>query len=98
MHLWYFPPMLNSKLNCLLHGASKKRKVQNKLWRKVWRLAGGLFSLILAFFIPREALLITIGVITGIFVTWEIARFISPSVKQWSVSRLRIIIKREERL
>ncbi|MCK4387467.1 MAG: hypothetical protein KAW00_01730 [Dehalococcoidia bacterium] len=52
----------------------------------------------LALFIPTGLLLITIGAVTAIFVTWEIVRFTSPSVNQWILSHLRLILKREERL
>jgi len=96
MHRWYFPLMLNSKLNSLLRGASKKGKAQSKLWRRLWHLVGGSFFPVLAFFVPREALLITLGVITSVFVAWEIARFVSPGVNRWSSAHLRIILKREE--
>jgi hypothetical protein len=64
--------------------------------RKLWHVAGGLFLPLLAFFIPREALLITVGVVTGVFVAWEIARFVYPGVKRWTTSHLGIMLKREE--
>ena len=70
--------------------------MQSKPWRKLWHLLGGSFFPILALFIPGETLLITLGVITAIFATWEIVRFTSPSVNQWMVSHLGVILKREE--
>ena len=71
--------------------------MQSKPWRQLWHLLGGSFFPILALFIPRGTLLITLGAITAIFVTWEIVRFISPSVNRWMVSHLGVILKREER-
>jgi len=76
--------------------AGNSSKLPDKLWRRLWHLAGGLFFPIMAFFIPREALLITVGVITGIFVAWEVARFVSSRINRWSVSHLGMVLKREE--
>jgi dolichol kinase len=88
--------MLNSKLDSLFRRVSSEEKVLIKPWRKLWHVAGGLFLPLLAFFIPREALLITVGVVTGVFVAWEIARFVYPGVKRWTTSHLGIMLKREE--
>lgn len=71
--------------------------MQSKPWRQLWHLLGGSFFPILALFIPRGTLLITLGAITAIFVTWEIVRLISPSINRWMVSHLRVILKREEK-
>lgn len=71
--------------------------MQGKLWRRLWHLTGGSFFPILALFIPREILLITLGAMTAIFVTWEIVRFTSPSLNRWMVSHLGVILKTEER-
>jgi len=70
--------------------------MQIKPWRQLWHLLGGSFFPILAIFIPMDTLLITLGAITAIFITWETVRFISPSVNQWMVSHLGIILKKEE--
>ena len=72
--------------------------MQIKPWRQLWHLLGGSLFPILAIFIPMKTLLITLGAITAIFITLEIARFISPSVNQWLLSHLGIILKREERV
>ena len=96
MRRWYFPLMLNSKLNTLLRGANKRGKVRSKFWRRLWHLAGDLLFPILAFFIPKGVLLITIGAVTSVFIAWEIARFVSPSINQWTTAHLKIILKREE--
>ena len=71
--------------------------MQRKPWRQLWHLLGGSFFPILSLFIPLWTLLITIGAITAVFITWEIVRFTSPGVNQWIVSHLGIILKREER-
>ena len=68
--------------------------MQNKPWRRLWHLIGGSFFPILALFIPRGTLLITLGAMTAIFVTGEIVRFSSPSVNRWMVSHLGIILKK----
>jgi len=74
----------------------ERRNIQSKLWRRLWHLLGGSFFPILALFILRETLLITLGAITAIFVTWEIVRFASPRVNRWMVSHLSVILKGEE--
>ncbi|WP_353915144.1 diacylglycerol/polyprenol kinase family protein [Dehalococcoides mccartyi] len=89
--------MLNNKFARRLCETGNRVKVPSTLWRRLWHLVGGSFFPILAFFIQREGLLITIGVITGIFVAWEVARFVSSRINRWSVSHLRMILKREER-
>ena len=70
--------------------------MQGKPWRRLWHLVGGSFFPILALFIPKGILLITLGAMTGIFVAWEIVRFASPSVNRWMVSHLGVILKKEE--
>jgi len=70
--------------------------MQHKLWRRLWHLFGGSFFPILALFIPRGILLITLGVMTAIFVAWEIVRFTLPGVNRWMVSHLKVILKKEE--
>jgi len=95
MRRWYLPPVLNRKLNSLLREINNKR-VPTKLWRRLWHLAGGLFFPVLALFVSKEVLLITIGTITGVFVFWEVIRFIYPNVNRWTTSHLGTVLKREE--
>jgi len=71
--------------------------MQNKLWRRLWHLLGGSFFPILAFFVPKELLLITLGAITGVFIAWEIARLNNAKVNKWMTSHLGVISKEEER-
>lgn len=71
--------------------------MENKPWRVRWHLLGGLIFPALAIFIPIWVLNIIIGVITAIFVGWEITRFISHRVNNWMVKHLAAILKKEER-
>ena len=71
--------------------------MQSKLWRRLWHLVGGSLFPILALFIPKTALLISLGAATGVFVTWEIVRFNVPKVNEWMISHLKIVLKDEER-
>ncbi len=71
--------------------------MKTKPWRKLWHLLGGSFFPVLAFFVPKEALLITLGAMTGVFVVWEIARLNNASVNRWMASHLGVILKNEER-
>ena len=71
--------------------------MQTTLWRKLWHLIGGSFFPILAFFIPQNVLLITLGTATAIIVAWEIVRLASPGIGRWMLSYLRPVLKTEER-
>ena len=71
--------------------------MQSKPWRRLWHLIGGSFFPILALFVSKEVLLITLGAMAGIFVAWEIVRFASPRVNRWMVPHLGVILKGEER-
>jgi len=88
--------MMNSKANTMPLGINREGRMQSKLWRRLWHLLGGSFFPVLALFIPKAVLLITLGTMTAIFVVWEIVRFASPGVNLWTVSHLGVILKREE--
>jgi len=66
-------------------------------WRRLWHLIGGSAFPILALFVTRDILFILLGTVTAFLVAWEIVRFISPSVNQWTASHLRLILKRTDR-
>jgi len=80
----------------MLYQPAPMDSMQGKPWRGLWHLVGGSFFPILALFIPKGALLITLGAMTGIFVIWEIVRFAFPRVNRWTVSHLGVILKKEE--
>jgi len=77
-------------------GVVKKSNMKTKPWRKLWHLLGGSFFPVLAFFVPKEPLLIILGAMTGVFVVWEIARLNNAKVNKWMTSHLGIILKEEE--
>jgi len=62
----------------------------------LWHLVGGSFLPVFALFVPRGVLLTTAAFLAAVFVAWEITRFISPIVNQWSVSHLSAILKPEQ--
>ena len=95
MNRWSWSSVIDSKLSTPLR-INQEGSKQSKLWRRLWHLLGGSFFSILALFISRETLLITLGAMTAIFLTWEIVRFTSTSVNRWMVSHLRVMLKREE--
>jgi dolichol kinase len=70
--------------------------MQSKLFRGLWHLLGGSFFPVLALFIPKAVLLITLSILTAIIVAWEITRFASPTINRWTVSHLGLRLKREE--
>ena len=67
------------------------------LWRRLWHLMGGSFFPVVALFVPRSGLLISLGSLTAACVIWEIARFTSPRMNLWLVSHLGSFLKQEER-
>ena len=52
---------------------------------------------ILALFIPKGVLLITLRVMAAIFIVWRIVRFSSLKLNRWMVSHIRVMLKTEER-
>ena len=93
---WYLVPMMKSEANSSFRRAIEKSNMKTKPWRRLWHLLGGSFFPVLAFFVPKEALLITLGAVTGVFVVWEIARLNNARVNRWMASNLRVILKDEE--
>jgi len=89
--------MMKSEASSSFRRATEKGNMKTKPWRKLWHLLGGSFFPVLAFFVPKEALLITLGAMTGVFVVWEIARLNNASVNRWMASHLGVILKNEER-
>jgi len=79
-------------------GVIDRSNMKSKLWRRLWHLAGGSVFPVLAFFVPKEALLTILGAVTGVFVIWEIARLKNRRVNKWMSSHLRVMLKEEEQL
>ena len=96
MHHSCLPPMMANRIDTMLYQPAPRDSMQNKLWRRLWHLVGGSFFPILALFVPKGVLLITLGAMTGVFVIWEIVRFAFPGVNSWVVSHLGVILKKEE--
>jgi len=70
--------------------------MQGKLWRRLWHVGGGALIAVLALFMSKVTLLILLAIAAAILVTWEIARFISPSARQWTNSHLGGMLKKDE--
>lgn len=87
--------MMN-RASALLLRIDNRDSTQGKPWRRLWHLGGGSFFPILALFIPKGMLLVILGTVTAIFITWEIVRFAFPSVNQWMMSHFGVILKEEE--
>lgn len=71
--------------------------MQSKPWRRLWHLVGGSLFPVLALFISTPALLISLGATAALSVAFEITRFTSHSLNQWTVTHLRVILKQQER-
>jgi len=89
--------MMVNRKDTMLYQPASRDSMQGKPWRGLWHLMGGSFFPVLALFIPKGILLITLGAFTGIFVAWEAVRFSVPRVNRWTVSHLGVILKGEER-
>jgi dolichol kinase len=88
--------MMKSKANNSLPEVIEKNNMKTKLWRRLWHLLGGLFFPILAIFVSKDLLLITLGVITGIFIIWEALRLNNARLNKWSTLHIGIILRDKE--
>ena len=98
MRHWYLVPMMKSEANSSFHRVIEKTNMKTKPWRRLWHLLGGSFFPILAFFVPKEVLLIILAVMTEVFAAWEIVRLDNAKVNKWMTSHLGVILKEEERV
>jgi len=89
-------PVMRDRLDIILSKTAHRNGMQSKPWRGLWHLVGGSFFPVLALFIPKGMLLVILGTVTAIFVTWEIVRFAFPSVNRWMMSHFGVILKEEE--
>ena len=90
-------PVRVERLESMLPKNTRSDGIQARPWRGLWHLLGGSFFPVVALFIPKGILLITLGVITAIFFAWEVVRFNVPGVNRWMMSHLGAILKEEER-
>ena len=88
---------IENRIDIILSKTAHRDGVQGKPWRRLWHLGGGSFFPVLALFVPKGILLVTLGVMTAVFAAWEIVRFSVPRVNRWTLSHLGVILKEEER-
>ena len=88
---------IENRIDIILSKTALLNGMQGKPWRRLWHLIGGSFFPVLALFVPKGILLITLGAMTAVFAAWEIVRFSVPRVNRWMVSHLGVILKEEGR-
>ncbi len=62
----------------------------------MWHLGGGLFFPLLAFFISRETLILSVGVVTAAFLGCELVRLTLPPINRWMVTHLSPVLKEQK--
>jgi len=68
----------------------------NTLKRGLFHIFGGLSIVVAGFLLPRIALLISLGIATAIFLTFELIRFRASTVNEWFLSNFRALLREEE--
>jgi len=66
---------IENRIDIILSKTALMNGMQGKPWRRLWHLIGGSFFPILALFVPKGILLVTLGAMTAVFAAWEIVRF-----------------------
>jgi len=68
----------------------------NTLKRGLFHIFGGLLIPIAALFLPRMVFIISLGVATFIFLTFELIRFRLPRINRWFSSFFKLLLREEE--
>jgi len=66
------------------------------LKRGLFHIFGGLFIPIAALFLPRMVLVISLCVVTFIFLTFELVRFRAPGINRWFFSFCKPLLREKE--
>lgn len=71
--------------------------MRNTLRRRLWHLSSGLCIALAAWFLPHMILLVSLGVITFLFLAFEITRLNIPRVNNWLFSHFGSLLRDGER-
>lgn len=66
------------------------------LKRGLFHIFGGLFAPVAALLLPRMVLLISLGVVTFIFLAFELLRFRAPGINRWFFSFFKPLLREKE--
>ena len=64
--------------------------------RGLFHIFGGLIIPIVALFLPKTVLIISLGVVTFIFLTFELVRFRAQGINRWFLSFFQPLLREEE--
>jgi glycerol-3-phosphate acyltransferase PlsY len=70
--------------------------LSNTLKRGLFHIFGGLIIPIAALFLPKTVLIISLGVVTFIFLTFELVRFRAQGINRWFLSLFQPLLREEE--
>jgi len=70
--------------------------MSSTLKRGLFHILGGLSFPVAALFLTRMALLISLGVVTFVFLAFEFLRFRAPKINRWFFSLFRPLLREEE--
>lgn len=66
------------------------------LKRGLFHIFGGLSVPVAALFLPRMVLLISLGVVTFVFLAFELLRFRAPGINRWFFSIFKLLLRERE--
>jgi glycerol-3-phosphate acyltransferase PlsY len=70
--------------------------MRSTLRRRLFHLSAGLCIVLAAWFLPRTALLASLGLATALFLTFEFIRLRAPTINRWFFSRFGSLLRKEE--
>jgi dolichol kinase len=70
--------------------------MRSMLRRRSWHLSAGLCIAFAAWFLPTTAMLISLGLVTFVFLAFEFIRLKVPSVNRWFFSHFGSLLREEE--
>ncbi len=77
-------------------GAAWLSRMPGTLKRGLFHIFAGLSVAVVALFIPRMVLLTSIGVVTFVFLAFDILRLRSPGINRWFFSHFKWLLREEE--
>lgn len=70
--------------------------MRNTLRRRLWHISAGLSIALAAWFLPERTMLISLGLVTFVFLGFEFTRLKVPHINRWFLSRFGSILREEE--
>jgi len=79
-----------------MEAEEKFLSTSSSLKRGLFHIIGGLFIPIVALFLPRMVLIISLCVVTFIFLAFELIRFKAPAINRWFFAFFKPLLRETE--